>query len=982
MQMEMHQGSSSGCSDGSSKGEAKTAAEPAESSIVPVMVRIMAPSAIPEQEQRVPVDIAVVLHVHVRYNAPDKWWDLLMEAVRVVMDKLDERDHLAIVPGGGGGGSISKEALQYTEILLPMSSDNKASCSDAVRTAIQKCDSSLVRALESANSILYGQGYGYEKERRAAYIMVISNSQEDMSSLLTWRFRSVLAFGFRDARNGRAMHAITISRDCTYTILDDDWGSVTQAFIATVDRITSAAANMPVEVELECVGHEEVVITAVRAPHLSYFVSCDKRKIWATARLPGSDAATSFVVDMSGVPPDQVDLSGLIAVRAKYVHVPDDKLDRQAVTVNLEGAGGTKEVAAEIIRIKAIKIVDEISQKDETDTEKLHALAQELCQRWTTLKNSYGDRGAGLISMLSAEMREMEIRLYNNYLWLEYMLSWKSHQWWQLPLPLMFMEDPFLRLRIYAKVDNASTVPAAAEHPRAGLPVLLRIVAPAAGLAKAKRYPVDLVAVLDVSDEAGHQTDDDEKVEEEEEKTRRRMGQLKEAMKLVMDKLSHKDRLAIVPVQSSVAGAGPHAAALGLLEMSEQGRSEASKKVQSLVDLVLSKLGTASAKNMAPHTQTSHYRQQFKKSIEHVRKWLYIPSVNSNTTTSASTDNQSRDSVIGISVDVAGCNGVWKALVEALKILDDREETKKDDPGFVIVISNSNDESIPQPQEAIKSKYIIHTFSFHNSGTRTSRAMHYLASSSGGIYASLHDHRNQVTEAFTACIKRITSTIGVQTKVEITCSHSSISLPGMESGEFGPCIGEDGRSVSIMVGNLYAGTAKNFMFYVDNARLDDYDNLSKLLKVHVEWENKFTGGSEVHGQLVVVRNGSDGCKEMMEEMARSETGKVLWEIADSYNDMVAEKLHTCLKQASRKAQASGDALLAGEMENMEAILRRKMEKEHRKAVDPSYVKKLVADRLSNMLSWLSFHALSEQPPRIPWRSSFRLELLQNYPQNK
>ncbi|KAM3317935.1 hypothetical protein ACQJBY_035580 [Aegilops geniculata] len=597
------QGSSSGCSDSSSKGEAKTAAEPAESSIVPVMVRIMAPSAIPEQEQRVPVDIAVVLHVHVRYNAPDKWRDLLMEAVRVVMDKLDERDHLAIVPGGGGGGSISKEALQYTEILLPMSSDNKASCSDAVRTAIQKCDSSLVRALESANSILYGQGYGYEKERRAAYIMVISNSQEDMSSLLTWRFRSVLAFGFRDARNGRAMHAVTISRDCTYTILDDDWGSVTQAFIATVDRITSAAANMPVEVELECVGHEEVVITAVRAPHLSYFVSCDKRKIWATARLPGSDAATTFVVDMSGVPPDQVDLSGLIAVRAKYVHVPDDKLDRQAVTVNLEGAGGTKEVAAEIIRIKAIKIVDEISQKDETDTEKLHALAQELCQRWTTLKNSYGERGAGLISMLSAEMREMEIRLYNNYLWLEYMLSWKSHQWWQLPLPLMFMEDPFLRLRIYAKVDNASTVPAAAEHPRAGLPVLLRIVAPAAGLAKAKRYPVDLVAVLDVSDEAGHQTDDDEKVEEEEEKTRRRMGQLTEAMKLVMDKLSHKDRLAIVPVQSSVAGAGPHASALGLLEMSEQGRSEASKKVQSLVDLVLSKLGTASAKNMAPHTQ-------------------------------------------------------------------------------------------------------------------------------------------------------------------------------------------------------------------------------------------------------------------------------------------------------------------------------------------------------------------------------------------
>ncbi|XP_044410307.1 uncharacterized protein [Triticum aestivum] len=946
--MEMHQGSSSA---GSSKVEVKDAemAESSNSRSIPMMVSIMAPSTSTRAEQRVPVDLVLLLHAHVRYKAPDKWQDLLMEAVRVVMDKLDDKDRLAVVPGGGGS-SISKESLKYTETLLPMSSDNKASCSDAVRTAIQKCDNSLVRALESANSILHGQG-GYssnEKERRAGYIIVISNSQEDMASLVTWRFRSVLAFGFRDARNARTMDAITRSRDCTYAILDDDRGRVTEAFAGTVDRIISGDANMAVEVELQYVGHQEVVRTKVVAPHVSYFVSYDKRKIWASAHLPGSGAATSFIVDLSltPVPPAEVDLSGLVTVRAKYGHAPDDTLERQqALTVNLKGGCGSKEVAAEMIRIKAIEMVDEITKDDETDPEKLHALADKLSERWTDLSRSLGD----IMSMLDAEMREMEIRLYNNYLWLEYMLSWRSHQWWQLPLPRMFMEDPFVRLTVVsAKVDDASTC---TTHRR---PVLLRIVAPEAGLAKAKRHPVHLVAVLDVRDEAGDGTNDKAK--------ERRMEQLTEAMMLVMDKLSHKDRLAIIPVQSH-SSPHPHAHVSGFLEMSEEGRSETSAKLQCLVDQVLHH--TASANNKAPEQQTSHYRHQFKKSMEHVRRWLYIPSVSESILTLPSAGTQCR-------AFTGGSTGVWKALVDAVKILDDREETEKDHPGFIMVISNSGDESIPRWQESLKPKYITHAFSCHNSDARTTRDMHYLASSSRGIYASLHDHRNQLTEAFTACIKRITSTIGVQTTIEIKCTHPSVSLCTTESGELGPRIGEDGRSVSIKVDNLYAGTAKNFMFNMENA----CDNLSDLLDV------KFTWGGKVDDQVVIVNNGSDGSAEVMEDIARAETGKIICEITDPNYDMAADKLHKCLKQASMKAQASGDAPLAGEMEKMAAILHRKMRSQYPDAVDPSYVKKLLEDRLSNMLSWLSFQALSEQPPRIPWRSSFQPELLQNYPHKK
>jgi hypothetical protein len=253
------------------------------------------------------------------------------------------------------------------------------------------------------------------------------------------------------------------------------------------------------------------------------------------------------------------DVVMFFTVRAKYghitvVHAPDKQLDGKQLRLKVntiehdgevvparKGAPwANEEMAAEVVRVKAIKIVADITREDRRNQLHLASLAKELHEHWTALQNSPCGKEAaeaGLISMLALQMQEMQTRLHYNYFWLEYRLSWLSHQWWQLPLPPFFMDkraaqaDPPLQLAIFPKGratpwSNEYTVPRK-------LKVVVRVAAP--GL---NRCPVDLIAVLDASCGAV-------------EKKRRLLGK---AMDLVTTKLHHKDRLAIIDVQEPAAG--------------------------------------------------------------------------------------------------------------------------------------------------------------------------------------------------------------------------------------------------------------------------------------------------------------------------------------------------------------------------------------------------------------------------------------------
>uniref|UniRef100_A0ACD5TR25 Uncharacterized protein n=1 Tax=Avena sativa TaxID=4498 RepID=A0ACD5TR25_AVESA len=714
--------------------------------------------------ERPPIDLVLVLHVRKGCPAPVEWRRLLMEAVVVTLGKLGHNDRLAVLADSRARGvrkpeeEMDKELTQsmyakyWKEVALMQVSDEN--CRQVQVSAVNKAirsETLMVTALELANSMLHNREYG-DKENRTAYVIVISNSDEqDIGSLLAWRSLSVHAFGFRDAHNARTMCAIASgSPECTYALLDDERGGMTKAFAACIDRITSAGvANMPIEVKLKC--ERKVVLEAIDAPRISYFISSEKDvgTIWtSTQQACACVPTTKFIVYLKPREGEEklnnMDLLKFFTVRVKYGHIttanaPDGKLldgkvvggnyvvpkvktmeQRGEVVLVRKGVEIYKEMAAEMVRIKAVKIVADIT-REEDPNQLIHLvnLAEKLHERWTALLNNSGcgQEAGDLISMLALQMQEMQLRLHNNYFWLEYMLSWQSHQLWQLPLPPLFMDkratqvdDPPLQLAIFPK-DRATPWGNEYTVPRQ-LKVAVRVTAP--GL---KRCPVDLIAVLDASCACAAGG----------EKAQKRLRLLVEATELVMTKLhDHMDRLAIMHVNQ------PDAASLtSLTDMSEESRNKISAMLKSSL-VVVSKPPPAMANENA--TQTSHWREQLhNKAMKLVRKLLSSASANTALTPP---ERQS-------TAAVGGSSNLWKALEGAKQILVNRLQAEKEQrAGFIIVISDSNDDSIiheaPRRPET-DFDYIVHAVSFHDSGPRNTRAMNHIAHCSNGIYAVLDD---------------------------------------------------------------------------------------------------------------------------------------------------------------------------------------------------------------------------------------------------
>ncbi|KAL6650335.1 hypothetical protein ACP70R_009260 [Stipagrostis hirtigluma subsp. patula] len=614
----------------------------------------------------------------------------------------------------------------------------------------------------------------------------------------------------------------------------------------------------------------------------------------------------------------------------------------------------------------------------------------------------------------------MEIRLYDNYFWLEYMLSWLSHQRHQLPLPQLFMEnqsmdDPLLPLKIRGTITGHQE----------RLPVRMQVKALEAGLAKVKRASIDLIVVLDGSYGAkemeqksqkrlqllnrakemekehnkakkmleeledsnekllkAHQKDSKEiqdlddqisqiklemnkicnemndlcnqvketervmdntqqrlqllnkarekelehnkvkkrleeledsnkkllKAHQEDSKeiqdlddqisqkrlemnkirnemndlrnqvketekvmdnTQQRLQLLNKAMDLVVNKLSDKDRLAIISVPFSIT---EHATCL--LKMSGQGRSEIPIKVNHIVR----NLTMASANSGV--TQASHRWEQLKKVTKLVRNCFQfqVP-----TSSSVSSQSQGTASKTTHAADVGGHTNLWNALMDATKILDKRQAEEKDRMGIIIVISDSDDDSICI--ETLSPNYIIHVFGFRN--TRN-RALHHIARSSNGVCGILNDERNQITEEFMDCTKNITSIIAVDAKIDLMCSHSSSALLStIESGHFRHFIDNGRKYSSILIDSLYAGAEMDFMVYLDNVCEQDFDNLAKLLTVRVKWLHALSRVAEtLEGEVVFVRNRADidKCKEVAKDSAHAEAVKIAPEItAPTYN---------------------------------------------------------------------------------------------------
>ncbi|CAL5018547.1 unnamed protein product [Urochloa decumbens] len=898
----------------------------------PVMVSIPGPSGL--AEQRTPIDVVLLLHVHIRFTAPANWHDLLYRATELLLEKLDDNDRLAVVPALLKEAKIIFEDAVVATVkpkLLLMSPENKTATRSAVMSSeAMRSNSPLVRELESAESILYGRSND-DKKQRAGYIVVISNSNEDLSSVLSWRLRSIHAFGFHTSHNASTMYTITSSGDSTYAILDED-DQIAPAFTAIIDKITFAIE--PVEIKIKC--KEEVLLKEIYAPRICCFISSDEKVgiIWAHARRAG--APTNFIIFLE-IPDHYYEYKNLLEVHAKIGHhrpteVDGDKLP-PLIAVS-KGMHGSMEVAAEIVRMQALDMVTEITEKHENYREKhkLHDAAQKLCTWLSRLveESSYGSEAAeaGPVKELAKKMQEMQKRVQEDNFWLECMLSWRSLQWWPLQ-PLIAIEKDatsgatsvnsgrhyafvFLGLapqdtlhrnslvqlkNILAKVD---AIPVPMHKAQRGLPVLVQIVLPSENIEEKQRVPIDLVAVLDVRKESNDRNE-------------QKLKLLNKVMGFVTEKLSDTDRLAIIPVHSTDTQS-----AAAFFHMSIEGRSECMK--------VLSVL-----------TSTSRRREQLKNAL-----CLPIAPVSSSTTS---------------------VNKLSNSLKDAIKLLDDRDEDDKKSMGLIVVISDSDDTSVCHRTWS-SNNYTIHAFSFCSKAN--ARALYRIASRSSGIYGYFDEHCDDITEAFKTCISNITSTIAVNTEVNIACSSSSVTkLSTIVSGHFKSSIKADKKSGSIIAGALYPGAVRKFIVYVKDVREDEYGHLSKILTVNVTWGHE--PKEKFDGQMVIVRGKDHGSKVLVREIIRIEEVKIVSDITDpktkTYDILrKVQELHKRVKvQAADVRKGSNYAF----------------------AVDEESLASLASDKdgswLPYMLSWLSFQGLCEQLPPPPAPTRPRPEIGENLP---
>lgn len=277
--------------------------------------------------------------------------------------------------------------------------------------------------------------------------------------------------------------------------------------------------------------------------------------------------------------------------------------------------------------------------------------------------------------------------------------------------------------------------------------------------------------------------------------------------------------------------------------------------------------------------------------------------------------------------------------------------------GFIILISNRDDSSILQrPQRC---NYTVHTFGLR--GARNSRTMHAIATASSGIYAIINDHQDKITETFMACIRKITCTIAVNTKVNIMCSNTS-RLSAIDSGQFESSIYDGKKFGSISVGALYAGAVKRFVTYLEDGQgyhHSRYD-LSTLFRVNVTWVSPHPdASSRMELEPRVKGQTDDETDDVVDEIARLKEMEIVSDIIVS---------------GTRVGQ-----VLADEVEKLRKDLRlhatdirvRPKGSSYEFRVDEKSLASLETDtdgsQLSYVLSWLSYQGLCEKPPSAPSR---------------
>ncbi|CAN6373473.1 unnamed protein product [Urochloa humidicola] len=280
-----------------------------------------------------------------------------------------------------------------------------------------------------------------EEKKKEGFIILISDGEDSSICLETLNpMYPVHAFGFRDVLNAGQMYHIAKSTSGTYCVLNDEHDQITEAFTACIGNIASVVAART-KIYISYTGQEATTtFSDIKSGTFKSLIdNVDRKRGSINVGALQAGAARSFIVYMHGVEEKEHEqLAKLLSVRVEsYAGCRAEEREKAGeVVIERKGVDGSRKVAAEIVRIKAVEIVGGILERY-SGNGLAGAAADELQEKWINLKSTEYGREASeacITARLDAEIEEMVATVCQGS-GLSYMVSWHTRQSLQhLPL--------------------------------------------------------------------------------------------------------------------------------------------------------------------------------------------------------------------------------------------------------------------------------------------------------------------------------------------------------------------------------------------------------------------------------------------------------------------------------------------------------------------------------------------------------------------
>ncbi|CAD6229814.1 unnamed protein product [Miscanthus lutarioriparius] len=158
-----------------------------------------------------------------------------------------------------------------------------------------------------------------------------------------------------------------------------------------------------------------------------------------------------------------------------------------------------------------------------------------------------------------------------------------------------------------------------------------------------------------------------------------------------------------------------------------------------------------------------------------------------------------------------GTTNIAEGLQTAAKVLAERRHWNA--VSSVILLSDGRDnQSMPRlARHTGELSAPIHTFGFGND--HDVAAMHVVAKATGGTFSFI-ENEAVIQDTFAQCIGGLLTVVVQEARVAIACGHPGVRISSVKSGRYESRVDEDGRSASIVAGELYADEERCFLLFM------------------------------------------------------------------------------------------------------------------------------------------------------------------------